>query len=523
MTERLRVALCYQCDPRDAEDVFYRVVPSGLLNLHGVLRRAGHESRVFNFSGVSPREAGKRLAEFGPGLVGVSHFTYNHRASERLLVEARRACPGALLVSGGAQATFLDEALLRTLPALDATVRGEGEIPLLALAECSGREPWNLETVPGLSWREPGGGVRRNPDPPLLEDLDAVYGLERFSELDGVVPEEQFPFLVTTRGCPAECTFCSSPRFWQRKLRFRSASSLLEEVAFLRRRYGFRYFSIRDDSFTVDRGRLRELCQALEAQGILWNCQSRVNLVDAERLGWMKRAGCNSIQFGIESASDSVLKWLHKSFSVRQVKEALRLCREVGIRTCAYFITGIPGMRSRDVEDNLRLFSECGLQQGIVAPLVYFPGTALYEEARRQGRTGEDDLLSGNQERLLVRNDGEAWSQYERMAEACSMSFNPYGRSDLERHLALSDRCLSSLMDWEEFMEAEGKSAEAERACLEAVKRWPQSPWGYEAMASLLGRMGRRREVRGWKESAEKASMGQVPDDSPSPDQGRAL
>ena len=497
----MRIALCYRCDDRDAGDVYARVAPSGLLCLHGVLRRAGVDSRLFNFRGRPWREVEAALAAFAPRLVGISHFTYNHAAAVRLARTARRAAPGTIVVAGGAQATFLDEALLRSADAPDVCVRGEGEGPLLALAEALRAGEDRRAAIAGLSYRTEGGAIARTPDAPLAPDLDALYPPERFDAVEGVDPRTQFPFIVTSRGCPADCSFCCSPRFWRRKLRFRSAARVADEIEFLHRRFGIDYFSVRDDTFTARKERVREFCAELERRRLflLWNCQSRVNFVDEERLVWMRRAGCEQVQFGVEAASEPVLARLNKQIHLPQVDSALAACRRVGLRAGAYFITGVPGQGEADIAANLDLVERAGLADVVVAPLAYYPGTALADAAERAGRLDPAVFLSGRAERLLVRADDDARTQFEAMEAAAERSPDePFDRGELERQLELVGPCHAALLALGRRLEREGDVGRARDLYREVAERWPESPWGARALAESSART-RPRGRRGRK------------------------
>jgi len=418
MERPLRVALCYCCEGRDAHDVYHRVAPTGLFNIHGVLRAHGFDSRLFNFSGRRAREVRRALADFRPELAGVSHFTYNHAAAVGLYATLRQAAPRCLVVAGGAQAAFLDAEILSGGQRPDLVVRGEGEAVLLAVARRAAQGARDWRAIPGLSWRDQRG-VHRTPDASLALDLDPLYTDERFEALDGVHPAEQFGFIITSRGCAASCTFCSSPCFWRRRVRRRSPARVVDEIALLRRRFGLPYFGVRDDTFTANKASVRAFCEELSRRRlrVKWNCQSRVNLVDEERLRWMKQAGCEQMQFGVESASPAVLRRLNKQIRAEQIESALEACRRAGIRSGAYFITGAPGQTDSDIAANQRLFDECGLEDGVVTPLVYYPGTALFDEAFRRGEVGVEIFFADDPERLVVRRDGAARRQYETMVQ----------------------------------------------------------------------------------------------------------
>ena len=505
----MRAALLYRCEDRDAGDVFYRVVPTGLLTIHGHLRGAGVESRLHNFSGRGWAEVEHWLAQDDPELIGVSHFTYNHASSTHLYRLARRACPRATIVAGGAQATFLADTLLQRIPELDLVVRGEGEAAMAAVARAR-QDGAGWESVPGISWRA-GDEIRHNPAAEPWPDLDALYGKRRFEALHHVVPAEQFGFLVTSRGCPARCAFCSSPPFWGTgRPRCRSVANVLAEISFLQREHGLKYFGIRDDTFTADRERVIAFCRHLvdERIGILWNCQSRVNLVDQEMLLWMKRAGCEQIQFGVESASPRVLARLGKAVQPEAIHRALRACREVGIRTLAFLITGVPGETGADLALCEELFSRWGLQDGIVSPLCYYPGTALFAEAERQGRVRAAVFLQDKPERLQVRRDVAARQHFERLLSAIELyrPRNQFTLREIHAYLQRADRCPSALLDLGRALESRGRYQEATSAYQEIVRRWPDNPWGYESMAGLLEAENRSREAAAWQHAARQAA-----------------
>ncbi len=504
---RLRIALCYRCEDRDVESVYSRIVPAGLLCIHGVLLQAGFSSHLFNFSGQSWRSIRQTLASFEPGIVGVSHFTYNHSSSMRLYETARAVAPQALVLGGGAQATFLDEQILRRSAAVDAVVRDEGESPMLELVkQVAAGELW--QSAPSLTFRTESG-VARTGECPAVQDLDSCYPVARFSELTGIRPEEQFPFVVTSRGCPGRCSFCDSPSFWGNRVRFRSTQSVIAEIRHLMRTYGFIYFGFRDDTFAARRSRLAELCRALETQtpGILWNCQSRVDTVDKERLRLMKKAGCEQLQFGIESMTPEVLGVLGKRVEAEKVHRVLKQCRDAGIRSCAYLITGVPGQTSVSAEREL--FDRHGLQEAIVSPLCYYPGTALFETMKAQGRVSDQIFFSGEPDDLKVRGDGEADALYVQMTKIIEAKAekNGFSQGEIRRQLQLTGRCASSLLDWGNYCLAHGHIEAARKAFDEIRERWPNHPWGHQGLADWAQACGRPHEARRHREATREAAL----------------
>ncbi len=503
----LRVALCYRCEDRDAKSVYSRIVPAGLLSIHGVLLQAGFTSHLFNFSGQSWKSIRQRLSSFAPQVVGVSHFTYNHASSMKLYEVARALAPQAPILGGGAQATFLDEEILRRSTSVTALVRGEGESPMLEFVKrVAAGERW--QSTPSLSYRTEDG-ITRTSDCQVVQDLDSCYPIARFAELTGVRPEEQFPFVVTSRGCPGRCSFCDSPSFWGHRIRFRSTAGVISEIRYLMRTFGFLYFGFRDDTFAARRSRLAELCHALQSQipGILWNCQSRVDTVDQERLLLMKKAGCEQLQFGIESMAPEVLTVLGKRVEADRVHRVLKYCRETGIRSCAYLITGVPGQTAVGAEREL--FDRHGLQEGIVSPLCYYPGTALFKRMKAQGAVSEEVFFSGEPEDLKVRHDRQADDLYLQMTRiiVAKAEKNTFSKSEILQQLQLTGRCVSSLLDWGNYCLGHADAQAAREAFEEIRQRWPHHPWGHQALADVAEACGRPRDARRHREAARKAAM----------------
>lgn len=517
---RPRIALCYRADDPHAGDVFSRIVPYGVFTIHGTLRAAGYDSRLFNFTGRSEREIAKTFAALDPDIVGVSHFTFNHLSAVMLYRVAAEVVPRALRIGGGPQATHLDGRVLAAENgAPHVIVRGEGEGPMLAItrAVAEGSREW--AGIDGLSWLA-DGQPQRSKAATTAENLDAYHTDDRFEAITGVDPNEQYPIVITSRGCPATCTFCNTPLYWGRQMRFRSAANVAQEIEFIQRRYGITYFSIRDDTFTARKSRVREFCEELLRRRIfvLWNCQSRVNLVDRERLTWLKSAGCDQMQFGVESNSPEILEELDKAIRPDQIERALSLARQIGIKTSAYFITGIPGQNDEDLRRNLTLFETAGLMDGIVAPLAYYPGTRLYDEAKERGEVDEDVLLAGAVDELMVRTDPHASRDFAFMVDgiAEASARNAFTREEVQRHLEESGRTWSALLDWGVMEEQAGRADGARRAYAEIVERWPDSPWGYLALARLAERLGERQEAKAWSKAAGQAAR-RLPVDLPLP------
>jgi tetratricopeptide (TPR) repeat protein len=269
---------------------------------------------------------------------------------------------------------------------------------------------------------------------------------------------------------------------------------MVEEIRFLRDRFGLIYFSIRDDTFTADRRRVIDFCRKLLSERIfiLWNCQSRVNAVDAELLGWMKRAGCECVQLGIESGSRKVLDILGKRITPEQVRAAAQAVREVGINLSIYLIAGVKGETESDVQETCSLVSALRPSGGHVSPLVYYPGTALFEDAVKAGDVPSDLFEKSREPACQVCRDRSVSRNTERLMAVLEKGARKSGFTarDFRQQKELLGYChATNLLAGESFLET-GSDEAAEREYREIVDREPDNPWGWLALGEMYGEAG---------------------------------
>lgn len=489
----MKILLAYRCHPEGAADPFTSLLPVGLLSLNAVLMRAGHQVTLANLSGWSRDRVRQLLERLSPELVGISQFTHNRTESLRLAALAKELDPACFVVLGGPHATHSWQEQLERHGELDAIVLGEGEETLAELVEAraAGRA---LSSVPGLAWRE-GGRVVLSPSRAPIAELDQLPSpAEDPGETVGVDLRRQLEFVITSRGCPASCLFCSSPLFWGRGVRFRSPASVVRELRMLKERYGLIYFSFRDDTFTANRARVLEICRLIEEQRlhILWNCQSRVNAVDQEMLVAMKRAGCECIQFGVESGSPEMLKALGKRILPADVERAAAAVRRAGINLSVFLITGIPGEGEGDLQQTVRLIDRIRPQDGQVSPLVYYPGTELMLRAVRQHEVPAHLFEEKEGEGFLVRRDPFVERSRQSMLKALQKAGQKgrFSRADFAAQRELVGYSFVTEMLQAEALEHEGDWEGAFKLCRGMVRREPDNPWGWLQMAGLQERGG---------------------------------
>jgi radical SAM superfamily enzyme YgiQ (UPF0313 family) len=337
----------------------------------------------------------QRVRESRPDVVGVALFTRWVWHAYRLVERLRGEFP--LLVAGGAHATVRpDEALAR---GFDVAVVGEAEHTFPEVVERFGAGR-TLDGIPGVLWRAPDGSVRGSPAPQPIEDLDALprpLDAQDLFDPSWYRDDRHLPVpggVMTSRGCPARCTFCAN-YVTGRRFRHRSAASVVSELNALHAKSGATFVPFWDDALTADVPRLVDLCGAIE-RGVrfplVWGAITRVTMVRPTLLRTMRRAGLVHVNFGVESGDDEILRAIRKGITTAHVVRALEWAKAEGLMTACNFMLGFPEDTPESLERTLRFMERIAplvdtfSTVGVVVPL---PGTPLYES--NHGRYGFTD------------------------------------------------------------------------------------------------------------------------------------
>ncbi len=400
---------------RDDADV--SAMPMGLYYMGALLQENGYAVQLLNL--YEPGRPADRidayLRKIQPDLLGFSIVHANRWGGIEMAERAKTIAPEVITVFGGVGAAFLWEYLLSRFPQIDYVITGEGEYSLLELVCClAANEPSRIAGIPGLARREDGR--------PLLA-APAV----RIDDLDGLPnPARCFSYqhLALSRGCPENCVFCGSPRFWERQVRFHSPEYFVEQMTLLYAR-GVAFFYVSDDNFIVEKERAIAVCRQIIKRKlpVTWAAISRVDRVDEEILYWMRRAGCIQISYGVESGADTIRRRLNKRITREQIKRAFDLTIRYGIMARAYFIYGCPGETKSTIQASVDLMQEIKPLGMVSYVLDIFPGTALYADyLRRQNQTDAiwdervEDILYFETDPELTAADVQAFGRTLRKA-----------------------------------------------------------------------------------------------------------
>lgn len=288
----------------------------------------------------------------------------------------------------GAHAAVLPTETLKASPAIDWVGRKEFDFTCQEVAE--GRD---LAAIAGLSYRDPDGRIRHNPERELIANMDALPWVADVYKRDLRIEKYFIGYLLhpylslyTGRGCPAQCTFCLWPQtIGGHKYRVRSAQNVADEMAYMRRLFPqVKEFFFDDDTFTANLPRAREIARKLAPLGLTWSCNSRANL-DADTIRQMKDGGLRLFLVGYESGNEQILKNIKKGVTLDEMRRFTRACRQADVVIHGTFVLGLPVETRETIEDSIRFAQELdvfSIQVSLAAP---YPGTELYEQARLNG------------------------------------------------------------------------------------------------------------------------------------------
>jgi radical SAM superfamily enzyme YgiQ (UPF0313 family) len=312
---------------------------------------------------------------------------------------------------------------------VDYVVRYEGEVPFAQLCDYSLKH-----VIKGLTYRV-DGHVVSNPDGPFFYDLDSLPFPDITLQLLPISdPENNFGVIATSRGCPFQCTFCSSPCLWKRQVRFRSVGNVIDEMVGRREEHGVERFYINDDNFNLRPDRTIELCQQMYEcmPGIRWICEAQLKNLNRGMLWNMKRAGCVRMKLGVESGSDRILRRMKKPFTKSEIRDKVRMIRDAGIKYTVYALIGMPDETEEEMIETYEFMEELDpeyISLSVVAPQ---PGSELFEEVRKKELFSEDDF-------------------HTRSHQSYSSSINPYvSKKVIDRFLAFNDSKGFARSIWEE-------------------------------------------------------------------------
>lgn len=354
----------------------------GLLYVAAATRKAGHDVTVV----IANKDTiDKYIRRYHPEIVGVSCVTSTYPLMRDLLVYLKQSRPELPTIIGGHHATFMYKEVFEDTN-VDYVCRGEGEevfVQLLNSLEIGEREP----KIEGIVYRK-NGEYYNDGKIAIMEDIENLPLITR----DLCAPEFTFsPKIVSSRGCPFHCSFCSISAFYGGSYRKRSVAKVIEEI----KEYiswGEKSFWFHDDNLTLDIKWMNEFCDAIEQEGLKfnYNCMSRVDTIvkNPKLFERMAKTGCSLVSIGIESGIPEVLERMHKKIDIPQIKEAIKIMNKLSISHNWYMILGSGDEFDTPeyIEKNIKFFSSLPFGYVLISILTPFPGTELYQNLYKENR-----------------------------------------------------------------------------------------------------------------------------------------
>ncbi|MFH0912811.1 MAG: radical SAM protein [Candidatus Omnitrophota bacterium] len=372
--------------PRYAKSRYRSNLGAGIGYIAEALYENGIEYRYLDMAFAdSAKTLSGTLKEFRPDLIGISMLTFRYKDHYRLARYIKDTLSRALVGVGGAHACLCAGKILEDCPSVDIVFRGEGERALIDL--CNGKD---CSEIRGLIYSD-NGKIKDTGKTDFIYDLDSLsfpryrgFALERYIDRRfNVMP------VISSRGCPYQCSYCPVEQSMGCDFRMRSATGIIDEIEYWFTR-GYYRFSISDDNFTLDRARVVKICAELKKRnlkGLKLSCDNgiRADRVDRALLGMMKEAGFWRIAYGVEAGNDKILCALGKGLDLATTEKAIKDACDLGYTVRLFFLIGSPKETWSDFEDSLRLAKKYPVFEVSFYHIIPYPGTSLFSWIQDNG------------------------------------------------------------------------------------------------------------------------------------------
>lgn len=364
--------------------------------LIGYLRRKGVKCSYID--AIKTRQTIEEIAvickDDKPDLIAITIMTLFYDNAKSLI---NRLSPlGIPVVVGGSHVSALPVETLRDTKA-DYAIYGEGEEVLFELVkflEGGGRKDrTNKIDIKGLVYRDYKGNIIRNQPAPLIEDLNGLpfpaWDLMDprtypFAPHGSIAKEYPIAPVLTSRGCPFNCDYCSVNVVWRNRYRMRSVKNVVDEIEFLIKNYGVKEIHFEDDNLTITKKRITDICHEITRRKLkfIWSCPNgvRVDSLDKETLNIMKKAGCYSLSFGIESGLQEMLNNVNKKLDLSVAKGVVDITKKLGIETRAFFILGLPEETMKTARKTIDFALSLNLDLAGFFTFVPMPGSNIFNK-----------------------------------------------------------------------------------------------------------------------------------------------
>ncbi|MGB9977917.1 B12-binding domain-containing radical SAM protein [Methanobacterium sp.] len=359
--------------------------PLGIAYMAAVLEENNFDVSVIDASAMDMtwEALEKEIGRNSPNVVAITALTPTIEQALKTAQLVKKVCPDTVVVMGGYHPTFNHQELLEK-DFIDIVVMGEGEFTVLELAKTL-KNKGDLVEVKGIAFDNVV-----TPPRPLITDLDSLP----FPALH-LLPMDHYRLLnmktnvatmITSRGCPMQCSFCASAALHGPKMRLRSPEKIVDEMEYLINEYGVETIAFMDDTFTLHSKRVKQICAEIKKRNlnVFWGCTARVDTLSEGVLKEMREAGCITMFMGVESADQQVLDHVNKKTTIAKIKQAFELSRKEKIRTIASVVLGMPGDTKESMSQTIKFVQELKPSYAIFSLATPYPGTRFYQQMKEK-------------------------------------------------------------------------------------------------------------------------------------------
>ncbi len=374
------------CNPTIVKDERGFDPPLGLLYLAGYLKKhSDYEIKIIDaqVDKLNYPDIENQIKDYNPGVIGITAMTFTMIDVLKTIESAKNASPDSKIILGGPHPQIYPKETIN-LKNVDFVVLGEGEETFFQLLN-------NINDLESLK-KVPGVVFKLNDEIINTGQKNYIFDLDNLP----IPPRELIPYkkyfsllakadpittMFTSRGCPFKCTFCDRPNMGN-FFRYRNAKNVVDEMEECLN-LGIKEIFVYDDTFTVNRQRVIDICNEILKRKLKfnWDIRARVNTVDKEVLTHLKKAGCVRIHYGVEAGTEKILKVLNKGIGLEQVLKVFKMTKKIGIDTLAYFMIGSPTETKEDILATIKFAKKLNPDYAQITLLTPFPATKIYQQA----------------------------------------------------------------------------------------------------------------------------------------------
>jgi len=376
------------------DEVSPRCPNIGIAILAAVLEQHKYDVKVLDtfVLNLKNEEIVKAIKNIKPRIVAITSVTANFPYAMDIIRLVKETDPSITTVYGGPHVTIMPHTALNSKD-VDYIVVGEGEETIVELVDYVLNKKGDKAKIKGIGYRDDKGEIVIAEKRWFIADINKIpmpayhllpmHAYRAYGWLD---EGRKFTTMVTSRGCPFQCTYCTSSKIFGYRWRHRNVEKVFEEIMLLYNKFGIRHIYFQDDEFTVDHKRVVDICNKIieNKLDLIWECLTRVSHVDEELLKKMSQAGCKSILYGIECGYQEGIDKINKKITLKQAVDAVRLSKKYGISPKVTFMMGFPWEGKKEIKETIKFAKKLNADLTFFNILNPYPGTPLYEDIKNQ-------------------------------------------------------------------------------------------------------------------------------------------